>query len=48
MKVLVMFVDEFSYRPNTRNLDSADEITEGKTFSSSILAFIQVEEADEQ
>ncbi len=48
MKVLVMFVDEFSYRPNTRNLDSAEEITEGKTFANSILAFIQVEEADEQ
>lgn len=48
MKVLVMFVDEFSYRPNTRNLDSAEEITEGKSFGSSILAFIQVEEADEQ
>ena len=40
-----MFVDEFSYRPNTKNLDSAEEITEGKTFASSILAFIQVEEA---
>ncbi len=48
MKVLVMFVDEFSYHPNTKNLDSAEEITEGKTFASSILAFIQVEEADEQ
>lgn len=48
MKVLVMFVDEFGYRPNTKNLDSADEITEGEIFTNSILAFIQVEEADEQ
>ena len=47
MKVLVMFVDEFRHRPNTKNLDSADEITDGKTFTNSILAFIQVEETDE-
>lgn len=47
MKVLVMFVDEFSYRPNIKNLDSADTITDGKTFTKSILAFIQVEETDE-
>jgi len=48
MKVLVMYVDEFSYTPAKKNLESAEEITEGATFSDSILAFIQVEETDEE
>lgn len=47
MKVLVMYVDEFSYTPAQKNLESAPEITEGATYSDSILAFIQVEENDE-
>ena len=48
MKVLVMYVDKFEYQPQIKNLDSAEEITEGATFSDSILAFIQVEESDEE
>jgi predicted deacetylase len=48
MKVLVMYVDEFSYIPTQKNLESAKDVTEGATFSDSILAFIQVEEADEE
>lgn len=48
MKVLVMFVDEFSYKPAQKNLESADEIKDGASFKNSILAFIQVEEADEE
>jgi len=48
MKVLVMFVDKFSYQPTVKTLETADEVTESATFSNSILAFIQVEEADEQ
>lgn len=47
MKVLVMFVDRFEYKPNIKNLDTVEEITEEKTFTNSILAFIQVEESDE-
>ena len=47
MKVLVMYVDEFSYTPAQKNLDSAEEITEGASFTDSVLAFIQIEKADE-
>jgi predicted deacetylase len=48
MKVLVMYVDEFSYIPAQKNLESAEDVTDGATFSDSILAFIQVEETDEE
>lgn len=48
MKVLTMFVDEFSYIPAQKNLESAELIVEGKTFSNAILAFIQVEQTDEE
>ncbi len=48
MKVLVMYVDEFGYSPAQKNLESAEEITEGAKFTDSILAFIQVEESDEE
>ena len=43
-----MYVDEFSYNPAQKNLESAEEITQGGQFTDSILAFIQVEENDEQ
>lgn len=48
MKVLVMYVDEFRYTPSQKNLESANEITEGAKFKNSILAFIQVEQSDEE
>ncbi|MBN1985136.1 MAG: hypothetical protein JW761_02470 [Prolixibacteraceae bacterium] len=48
MKVLVMFVNEFGYTPAQKNLESAEEITEGAVYTDSVLAFIQVEESDEQ
>ena len=48
MKVLVMYVDEFSYQPAQKNLEEVEDITEGAQFSDSILAFIQVEESDEE
>ncbi|WP_321996150.1 threonyl-tRNA synthetase editing domain-containing protein [Draconibacterium orientale] len=48
MKVLVMYVEEFSYQPAQKNLEEVDDITEGAQFSDSILAFIQVEESDEE
>lgn len=48
MKVLVMYVDEFSYQPARKNLDEVEDITKGAQFSDSILAFIQVEESDEE
>jgi predicted deacetylase len=48
MKVLTMFVDEFSYIPAQKNLESAESAVEGKTFSKAILAFIHVEQTDEE
>jgi hypothetical protein len=48
MKVLTMFVDEFGYTPSQKNLENADETAESATFRNAILAFIQVEETDEE
>lgn len=48
MKVLVMYVDEFSYLPAKKNLEAVEDVTEGASFSDSILAFIQIEESDEE
>lgn len=48
MKVLVMYVDEFGYKPAQKNLENAKNISEGASFKDSILAFIQVEESDEE
>jgi hypothetical protein len=43
-----MYVDEFAYKPAQKNLEEAEKITEGAKFENSILAFIQVEESDEE
>jgi len=48
MKVLVMYVNEFSYIPAEKNLEPAEEVTSGGSFNDAILAFIQVEEKDEE
>lgn len=48
MKVLVMYVDEFSYTPSQKNLEGAETVTEGANYTDSILAFIQIEESDEE
>lgn len=47
MKVLVIYVDEFGYSPSQKNLDTAEEVTEGAIYTNSILAFIHVEKVDE-
>ncbi|MFW6310314.1 MAG: threonyl-tRNA synthetase editing domain-containing protein [Prolixibacteraceae bacterium] len=48
MKVLVMYVDEFGYTPAQKNLETAEEIIKGASFQDAVLAFIQVEESDEE
>lgn len=48
MKILTLFVDEFSYFPQQKNLENAEEILEGGQFSKAILSFIQVEQTDEE
>lgn len=48
MKVLAIYVNEFSYQPAEKNLEEAEIIETGATYLDSILAFIQIEETDEQ
>lgn len=48
MKVLTMFVDEFSYHPALKNLESTKEVTDGMSYEKAVLAFIQVEQSDEE
>lgn len=43
-----MFVEEFSYSPAIKNLENVSETTGGRSFSNAILAFIHVEQADEE
>ena len=43
-----MFVDEFSYFPQQKNLEDTEEALTGKQFSKAILSFIQVEQTDEK
>jgi len=47
MKVLAMYTDKFAYLPAVKNSEEAEEVTEGKSFSNCIVAFIQVEQEDE-
>lgn len=48
MKVLVMYINEFSYTPAEKNLEEVETVVNGATISKAILAFIQVEQEDEQ
>lgn len=48
MKVLVMYVNSFSYKPQIKTVEKAEDISDGKTFLNAILAFIQIEESDEE
>lgn len=43
-----MFIEEFSYSPAIKNLENVAEMTGERSFSNSILAFIQVEQTDEE
>lgn len=47
MKVLSIYMNEFSYTPSLKNLEDAPEVNLGKSFSDTVVAFIQVEESDE-
>ncbi|WP_163713929.1 threonyl-tRNA synthetase editing domain-containing protein [Mangrovibacterium lignilyticum] len=48
MKVLVMYVNRFGYKTAEKNLESVEELDESREFTDSVLAFIQVEEKDEE
>ncbi len=48
MKVLVFYVNKFEYEPKVKNVEDAPEPDKGRCVLNAILAFIQVEEDDEQ
>ena len=48
MKLLMMYCNNFEYSTAIKNLDIIDNVTEYKSFSNIQLAFIQIEEADEE
>ena len=48
MKVLVIYVNEFSYMPAEKNLPDTTIVDEGNRVTDAILAFIHVEEIDEE
>ncbi len=43
-----MYVDEFIYHPAQKNLEEAEDVLTGATYSDSVLAFIQIEKNDEE
>lgn len=48
MKLLMIYCTKFSYKAAIKNLDFVKNISEEKTFENSLVAFIQVEEKDEE
>ncbi|MCW3807545.1 threonyl-tRNA synthetase editing domain-containing protein [Plebeiibacterium marinum] len=48
MKVLVFYVNSFGYEPKVKNVEHAPEPGGGQVIEDAILAFIQVEESDEE
>ncbi len=48
MKILVMYINRFSYTPTIKTVENAKDVNEARSFSEAILAFIQVEESDEE
>lgn len=48
MKVLVMYTTRFGYEPKVKNIEDADDITAGAVHENSLVAFIQVEQDDEE
>lgn len=46
MRVLLIYCNQFEYKPTVKTLSSADEVNEGAAYSNAQAAFIQVEEED--
>jgi hypothetical protein len=47
MKLLMIYCNNFSYKPAIKSLEGAEEITESGAFENVQVAFIQAEETDE-
>jgi glycerophosphoryl diester phosphodiesterase len=48
MKLLMIYMDTFSYKPRIKTLESMPDFTEEKSFENVQTAFIQVEKEDEE
>ncbi|WP_289055609.1 threonyl-tRNA synthetase editing domain-containing protein [Carboxylicivirga marina] len=48
MKVLIFYTRQFSYSPSEKNIDNAPDPGCAKSYNKCLLAFIQIEEADEE
>ncbi len=46
MKILMIYCERFAYNPAVKNLEDAEDITNGEVFENVQTAFIQVEEHD--
>lgn len=48
MKVLVIYTSHFAYVPRIKNIEGIEDVTEGDAFDECLVAFIQVEQEDEE
>lgn len=48
MKVLVIYTTHFAYEPGVKNIESAEDISQGAAFNDCLVALIQVETTDEE
>jgi len=48
MKLLMIYMDEFSYNPTIKTIETMPDYTEKKTYKNIQAAFIQVEKEDEE
>jgi len=46
MKLLMIFADKFEYNPTIKTIETAETITESKTYEKCLTAFIHAEEHD--
>lgn len=43
-----MYTTYFAYVPNVKNVEDSEDVTDGKQFNDCLVAFIQIEECDEE
>lgn len=48
MKILMMYCNSFEYHTSVKNLDMVENIAKSKSFEHCQLAFIQIEQSDEE
>jgi len=48
MKLLMIYCEKFGYHPTVKTLDEFEEVTGGKVFGNTLVAFIHAEETDEE